>query len=370
MMIKYCKKCLFPDTKPDLYFDAEGICDACRSAEEKWQSEKSIDWNARAKEFDNILSDLPKGRFYDCVVPVSGGKDSTYQTYQMVKQHGLKALAVTFDQFDQTPVGENNLKILKEIGVDHVHFTLNPQVVKTLVLRGFEEVGDLYWVNHVGIFSIPTRVATWMKIPLVVYGENPQFEYGGPEKNRKPQPMNKRWRQEFGGLRGLREDDLVDDQITERDLEILRYPEDKDTNGISGIFYGDYFRWDPIEHTANIKKLGWKSLDAIPAGSSSPDENCDMAFIDIREHVKYLKFGYGRATDQLNIAIRSGRITRAEALAKVNDIDGEVAPESIEKFCEYVGITRNYYDILVERFVNKNLFTKNNEKWEFKYERY
>ena len=90
-----------------------------------------------------------------------------------------------------------------------MHFALNPQVVKTLVLRGFEEVGDLYWVNHVGIFSIPTRVATWMKIPLVVYGENPQFEYGVSEKNRKPQPMNERWRQEFGGLRDCAKDDLV-----------------------------------------------------------------------------------------------------------------------------------------------------------------
>jgi N-acetyl sugar amidotransferase len=370
MKIKYCVKCLFPDTKPDLYFDEEGVCDACRSAEQKWQANKSIDWNDRASEFNSILSNLPKDRLYDCVVPVSGGKDSTFQTYRMVKLHGLKALAVTFDQFDQTPIGESNLKMLKEIGVDHLHFTLNPQVVKKLVLRGFEEVGDLYWVNHVGIFSIPTRVATWMKIPLVVYGENPQFEYGGPERNRKPQPMNERWRQEFGGLRGLREDDLIDEQISDRDLEILRYPVDEDTKGISGVFYGDYFRWNPIEHTEFIKKIGWRPLDNIPVGSSTPDENCDMAFIDIREHVKYLKFGYGRATDQLNIAIRSGAITRSDALKKVIDIDGKVNQESIEKFCKYVGITKGYYNLLIERFVNKNLFRKNNEEWEFKYERY
>ena len=185
-MIQYCKRCLFPDTKPDLYFDANGVCDACGSAERKWGFVESVDWGKRAKDFEKIISNLPKNGMYDCLVPVSGGKDSTFQTYRMVKEHGLKTLAVTFDQFDQTSTGEHNLKILKDIGVDHLHFTLNPRVVKALVLRGFEEVGDLYWVNHVGIFSIPTRVAKWMNIPLVVYGENPQFEYGGPPEARGP----------------------------------------------------------------------------------------------------------------------------------------------------------------------------------------
>lgn len=368
--MRYCKNCLFPDTKPDLYFDGEGVCDACRSAETKWNAEKMLDWEERGKEFDNILKTLPKNNMYDCVVPVSGGKDSTYQTHRLVKEHGLKALAVTFDQFDQTPTGEHNLKILKEIGVDHIHFTLNPKIVSLLVLRGFEEVGDLYWVNHVGMFTIPTRVASWMKIPLIVYGENPQFEYGGPAESRKPKPMDKRWRQEFGGLRGLREDDLIDDEIEERDLEILRFPNENETRGIRGLFYGDFFRWDPIAHTKFIKKFGWRSLDTPPFGSSSVDENCDMSFIDIREHIKYLKFGYGRATDQLNIEIRSGHITRAEALDKALKIDGDVSEENIKRFCKYLDINRNYFDILVDRFVNKNIFEKKNDKWELKNERY
>lgn len=369
-MINYCKKCLFPNTKPDLYFDSSGVCDACNSAETKWNPEKMIDWTKRAKEFESILSNLPKNRIYDCVIPVSGGKDSTYQTFRLVKKHGLKALAVTFDQFDQTPIGEHNLRILKEIGVDHIHFTLNPNILKMLVLRGFEEVGDLYWVNHVGIFSVPTRVATWMNIPLVIYGENPQFEYGGPPESRKPQPMNMRWRQEFGGLRGLREEDLLDDKISARDLEILRFPRDSLTKGISGLFYGDYYRWDPTDHTRFIKQLGWCSLENPPAGSSSADENCDMEFIDIREHIKYLKFGYGRATDQLNIEIRSGQITREDALQKVRSLDGRVSEESIKRFCEYVNINRNYFDILIDRFVNKNLFVKTNNTWILKNDRY
>lgn len=368
-MIKFCKKCLFPDTKPDLYFDENGICDACISAQQKWEDTSTIDWVTRGHEFDAILSKLPVTSVYDCVVPVSGGKDSTYQTYRMCQHHGLKVLAVTFDQFDQTDVGRHNLDVLREIGVDHIHFTLNPNLVKVLVLRGLEEVGDPYWVNHVGMFSIPSRVASWMKIPLVVYGENPQFEYGGPPEAREPKPMNKRWRQEFGGLRGLREEDLIDAQVSKRDVEILRFPENSELEEIRGIFYGDYFCWNPIEHTKFIKTLGWKSLDKPPMGSSSINENCDMEFIDIREHIKYLKFGYGRATDQLNIEIRAGKLGRIDGLRKVKELDGGVSEDSIGKFCNYLGISRNYYDTLIDRFVNKNLFEKRNENWELKYER-
>ena len=369
-MISFCKKCLFPDTKPDLYFDDEGVCDACRSAEQKWAEVSTIDWEKRAQEFETILTSLPKHRTYDCVVPVSGGKDSTYQTYRMAQEHGLKVLAVTFDQFDQTNTGEHNLRVLRDIGVDHLHFTLNPKVVKLLVLRGLEEVGDPYWVNHVGMFSIPSRVASWMKIPLIVYGENPQFEYGGPVEARKPKPMNRRWRQEFGGLRGLREEDLVDAQISMRDLEVLRFPDDEEMEGIQGIFYGDYYCWNPIEHTEFIKKIGWKPLAEPPMGSSSVDENCDMQFIDIREQIKYLKFGYGRATDQLNIEIRAGKLSRNKALEKALLLDGKVSEKNIREFCEYLGISRNYYDTLIERFVNTNIFEKKNQNWKFKYERY
>ncbi len=368
-MINFCKKCLFPDTKPDLYFDKLGVCDACRSAEQKWAVDGSIDWEDRSREFDAIIARLPKKGLYDCVVPVSGGKDSTYQTIRMVEFHKLRTLAVTFDQFDQTPIGQHNLKILKEVGVDHIHFTLNPKLLKKLILRGFEEVGDLYWVNHVGMFSIPTRVASWMNIPLVVYGENPQMEYGGPEKARLPQPMNKRWRQEFGGLRGLREEDMIDHTISQREIDILTFPDDDKTKDIKGLFYGDYFRWDPVNHTELVKNYGWKPLDLPPEGSSSVNENCDMQFIDIREHVKYLKYGYGRATDQLNIEVRSGHKTREQALEVALKVDGKVSEKNISKFCEFIGIERNYFDNIVDRFVNKKLFTKVNDAWRPNYER-
>lgn len=370
MNLNFCKKCLFPDTKPDLFFDEEGVCDACRSAEQKWERVGSIDWKSRSENFDSIIRELSGNALYDCVVAVSGGKDSCWQAYAAKQIHGLKVLAVTFDQFDQTPVGEKNLKFLQGLGVDHCHFTLNPSVVKNLVYKGFREIGDPYWVNHVGIFTIPHRIATGFGIPLILYGENPQFEYGGPEKSRKPQLMDKRWRQEFAGLRGLREEDMVDEIISERDMSILEFPEPRaGESQPRGIFYGDYFRWDPKTHTEFLISIGWTPLSEPPKGSYSDRENCDMQFIDIREHIKFLKFGYGRASDQLNMEIRSGEMKREDALKLVKRIDGKVSEKNIKNFCTYIEISRSEFDAIIDDFVNKELFEKTQDGWIPKFQR-
>jgi len=372
--IKYCKTCLFPETKPDLYFDDEGICDACRSAERKHGHEDAVNWDERAQQFEQVLADArsrAKG-VYDCLVPVSGGKDSTWQVYAMKKIHGMNPLAVTFDQFDQTPTGRHNLDVLRSIGVDHVHFTLNPNVVKPLLRKGFEIVGDHYWVNHVGIYTVPFHFAVNFGIPLVVFGENPQFEYGGPEMSRDNLVMDRRWRQEFGLMRGLREEDMVDSDISMKDLGMLCYPSDEDMHkaGVLGTFYGYFFKWDASVHTELVKTLGWSPLPETPAGSWVDYENCDMQFIDIRERVKFLKFGYGRATDQLNIELRNGRIDRPQALAIAKELDGNVKEENITAFCEYLEIDRDEYEDIMDSFVNHDIFERGLDgSWVLKYER-
>ena len=373
-MKKYCKKCLFPRTKPDLYFDDDGICDACHSAERKHGIDDAIDWGKRAFNFDEIIHDFKKNAngWYDCIIPVSGGKDSTWQVYAMKKIHGMNPLAVTFDQFDQTETGQYNLEILKSIGVDHIHFTLNPNVVKKLVKKGFEIVGDPYWINHVGMFTIPFHIATKFKIPLVVYGENPQLEYGGPESSRDNMIMDQRWRQEFGGMRGFREEDMVDEDISIADLRIMRFPEDEDVKlvGVRGVFYGYFFKWDAGKHMELIKKeLGWKGLPEPPMGSWVDYENCDMKFIDIREHIKFLKYGYGRATDQLNIEIRNGRVFRDDALEITKKIDGHYSKKNMKEFCKYIDITEDEFHEIIDSFVNYDIFKKVNGDWKMKYDR-
>jgi N-acetyl sugar amidotransferase len=363
--MNFCKKCLFPDTKPDLFFDADGICDSCTSADRIHGISNSIDWNERKESFAELLQDYRGGDGYNCIVPVSGGKDSTWQVYAMKNIHGMKPLAVTFDQFDQTEIGEYNLKILREIGVDHMHFTLNPLVVKKLVRKGFEIVGDPYWVNHVGMFTVPFKIAAKFDIKLVVYGENPQLEYGGPEKSRDSMIMDRRWRQEFAGMRGFREEDMIDDEISSADIDALRYPTDEEVSskGVKGIFYGHFHKWDAREHIQVCKDIGWKPLEEAPKGSWVDYENCDMKFIDLRENIKFLKYGYGRATDQLNIEIRNRRISREDALTIVRNIDGDFSTDNRKEFCDYIGITEKYFMYVVDGFANTDLFKKTNGVW-------
>ena len=374
MKFSYCKICLFPNTKPDIYFNKDGICDSCLSAQKKHGFLKSINWDKRKKEFEKIikLTKTQSKSSYNCIVPVSGGKDSTWQTYAMKEIQNMKPLAVTFDQFDQTEQGKYNLDVLKSIGVDHIHFTINPKIVKNLVKKGFEIVGDPYWINHVGIFTVPFHFACKFKISLIIYGENPIFEYGGPEKDRNNFILDKKWRQQFGGMRGMREEDVLDEKINFEDLQMLTFPskEEIKKNKVQAIFYGHFFKWEPKKHTEFVKKLGWKPLQRPQEGSWSKAENIDMQFIDIRERIKFLKYGYGRATDQLNIAIRAKQIKREEALKIVAEIDGKVKEENVRDFCNYLNISETHYQGIVDSFVNHELFLKdNNGNWRLKFDR-
>jgi hypothetical protein len=222
------------------------------------------------------------------------------------------------------------------------------------------------------MFTIPFHIATKFKIPLVVYGENPQLEYGGPESSRDNMIMDQRWRQEFGGMRGFREEDMVDTEISAADLRIMKFPEDEDVKlvGVTGIFYGYFFKWDANKHMELIKKeLGWKVLPEPPLGSWVDYENCDMKFIDIREHIKFLKYGYGRATDQLNIEIRNERILRDDALEITKKIDGQYSKKNMEEFCKYIDITEKEFHEIIDSFVNHDIFEKVNGDWKMKYER-
>ncbi len=370
--MKYCNLCLFPDTKPDIYFDDQGICDACHSADRKHGVLNAIDWSGRQQEFEKILTEYrsPDGLTYDCVVPVSGGKDSTYQAYQMKVVHKMNPLAVTFDQFDHCERSRYNLDVLREIGVDHIHFTMNPKMVRKLVRKGFEIVGDPYWVNHVGIFTFPFRIATSYKIPLIIYGENPLLEYGGPAADRERKVFDRRYRQEFGCMRGFREEDMVDDEIAMADLKCLSFPTDQELQDaqVTGLFYGYFFKWDPIEHTQMIKdRLNWKALDKAWAGCWDPNENVDSRFEGIREHLKWVKYGYGRATDQVNIHIRNNRLTREAGLKIIKEIDGKI--EFVPEFCEYIGMSLEEFYRIRDTFVNTDIFERvSATEWKLKEE--
>src|SRR3989344_2158041 len=358
-MFLYCKKCVMPNTKPDLFFDDRGICDACQSVELK----VAVDWNARRKEFEKLIEKFrnKNGTNYDCIIPVSGGKDSHFQTYVVKKVYGLNPLLVTFEATKRNALGRKNLdNIKKAFGVDLLVFEKNPIVYKKLCLEAFRRVGDHEWPNHLGIFTFPVRVAVKFNIPLIIWGENSQLEYGGPKTAIMKKALNKRWLEEFGGLLGQRVDDMIGvDGITKQDLISYTYPSETELKrvGILGIFLGYYFKWDARSQVELVKKYGFSVKEDGPVeGTYTNYENLDDNLIAIHDYLKFVKFGFGRATDHACLDIRNGRIDRNEAVRLVKKYDGKFPKEAIKEFLEYFGMNRNEFNRTINSFTNLALF--------------
>ena len=204
--IRYCTRCLYPETKPDILFDDEGVCSACRHFEHR----ETVDWDTRRAELVEVLDRYRSrdSKTYDCVVPVSGGKDSTAQTLRMLEL-GMNPLCVTATTDQLSAVGRRNIENLKMQGVDFVEYTANPVVRRRINRLALTQVGDISWPEHVAIFTIPVRVAVQHGVRLIVWGENPQNEYGGPAAAATGNTLTRRWLEEFGGLLGLRVADLA-----------------------------------------------------------------------------------------------------------------------------------------------------------------
>ena len=359
MKLTYCTKCVIPNTKPDLFFDKEGVCDACRSAEAK---NKKINWAARRKEFNKIIERYhsKNGSNYDCIIPVSGGKDSHFQAYVAKVVLGLNPLLVCFEQTYITELGRKNLENIRQFG-DLIYFKKNPEVYKKMVIEGFKRVGDNEWPNHVGIFTTPVHVAVNFNIPLLVWGENPQNEYGGPASVREKNYLNRRWLEEFGGLLGNRVRDMVGvNGITKRDLLPYTYPDDKELKrvGVTGLFLGYYFKWDARKQTElMVKNYGFNTKDDGPIeGTYTNYENLDESTVGLHDYLKFTKYGFGRATDHACLDIKNRRISREEGLSLVKKYDGKYPHYAVKSFTEYTGMPKREVDRVIDKFTNRQIF--------------
>lgn len=348
-----------PNTKPDLFFNEEGICDACRSAEKK---DQVIDWNERKKQFENIIEKYRSKdkKNYDCIVPVSGGKDSHYQTYVVKKIYGLNPLLVCFEQTHITALGRKNLENIRRLGCDLIYFKKNPDVYKKMVIEGFKRVGDNEWPNHVGIFTVPVNVAVKFNVPLIIWGENSQLEYGGPATATENNYLDRRWLEEFGGLLGNRVEDMVGvDGIRPEDLLPYQYPLDEDLKkvGVTGLFLGYFFKWDARKQLEIVRQHGFNIKDDGPIeGTYTNYENLDESTVGLHDYLKFVKYGFGRATDHACLDIRNGRITREEGLDLVRKYDGKYPHYGIKSFVEYSGLKKQEVDSIIDSFTNKQLF--------------
>jgi N-acetyl sugar amidotransferase len=362
-MLTYCRRCVMPDTKPDLKLDAEGICNACRSFERR----AAVDWDARYEELLRILERYRRadGSNWDCIVPVSGGKDSTYQVVRML-QLGLNPLCVTSTTCDLSDLGRRNIENLKRLGVDYVEMSPNPRIRAKLNRIGLTQVGDISWPEHVGIFTIPVRAAVQFGVPLIIWGENSQNEYGGPAAASDNNVLNRRWLEEFGGLLGMRVSDMLGQEgIEPRHLIPYSYPTDEELTrvGVTGLFLGHYIPWDGLSNALISQANGFVAYEKVVEGSMVNYENLDNCQTGIHDYFKFLKFGFGRATDLACLHIRRGRLTRRDGLDIVRRLDGlfpwEYLGKSLEQILLPLDLGVDEFVGICDQFTNRKIFRRN-----------
>jgi len=363
-MIKYCRHCVYPETKPDLSLGENGICDACRFVDVK----DTTNWDLRRKELAEIFEKFKNkdGSNYDCVIPVSGGKDSTFQTYVVKKEFGLNPLCVSYHLPEFTDLGRKNLENLKKLGVDCLEFTPNPEICKKMQKIALIEFGDAQWPEHFGIFTVPVQVAVHYNIPLIVWGENSQAEYGGPLKDMENKHLDNKWCEKYGTRVGGQSSSFVGPEVMLKhgiDRKFLNpyiYPSDEEIKrvGVTGIFLGYFLRWNIKEQLKKVRDLGFTLHDGPSEGTFTNYENLDNKIQGIHDYFKWLKFGYGRTTDNASVQIRLNWINREEAMKLVKEHEGKLPEKYLDEFLKQWDMSRDEFLQITEKFTNKELFKK------------
>lgn len=356
--MRYCKNCLYPDTKPQLQFDENGVCDACIASRKK----DDINWDDRKNELKQVLEKFRSkdGSRYDCLVPVSGGKDSHFQAHVIKEWYGLNPLLVNFIPIDLIPLGRKNIENLKDQGFDYIEFTPNPKVYREMEKYGFHELGDANWPEHVGIFTVPAQIAVAYKIPLIIWGENPQVEYGGPGVGNV---LDRQWLEKFGGFwldKVNPVDVMMKKGIEKRHLKPYIYPSDEEIQqvGVRGIFLGQYIKYDVDKELEIVEKNGFSRNPEPKEGTYTNWENLDTKYTGMHDYFKWIKYGFGRSTDHASLDIRKGRISRDEGLKLVKEYEGKIPEKYFDDFLNDLEITKDIFYNVVDKFANHSLFKK------------
>jgi N-acetyl sugar amidotransferase len=356
--MQICKNCLIPNIRPDQVF-TQGICNACIFFEKK----KFIDWASRQKKLFEIIEKLKLNtNSHNCIIPSSGGKDSLYQAIR-ARELGLNPLIVTATTCHSSDIGKKNIENLKNLGFDTIEYSSSPVVRKKLNRLCLEEIGDISWAEHVSIFTLPIKIACKFKIPLIIYGENSQMEYGGPIDSLQNPHLNKKWMEEFGGLIGLRVSDLTQHYgFKNLEVEFLKYPEIEELkqNNIQSIFLGYYENWDELRNFEVAKKNNFKSYTGKVENSYFEFAKIDNYQHGIHDYFKYLKFGFGRASDQLSLLIRKKIISREEGVNLVKKCEGffpnSYLGKPLHEILEHIGMTKERFIQICDKFTNKKIF--------------
>jgi N-acetyl sugar amidotransferase len=339
-----CSRCLLPETHETIFFDEAGVCNVCRQHEFK---QNKIDWDKKKIELDELV-EIYRGKYdYDCLVPFSGGKDSTWTLYYLVEHYKLKPLVVRFDHgFLRPNLIENTTRILRKLGVDFHTFTPNWKVVQKLMLQSFLEKGDFCWHCHTGIFSYPMWVAIRYNVPLIFWGE-PSSEYTSYYSYEQPEEVDEKRFNRYVNL-GINSEDMLvrlQGMVDERDLKPFSYPPLKELRRIQyrSVCLGSYMPWDVKRQYQIIHdELGWQGdrVENVPPEYQYEKIECYMQ--GVRDYIKYIKRGYTRPSHLAAIDIRNNRMDTTKAMSMISEYEGK-RPPSLDLFLEFVGLTEQEF---------------------------
>ena len=360
--MSWCKKCLYPiSSAVALSMDGEGICSGCRIHEQK----KSIDWDRRLELLIDEVEPYRRSSGYECVIGVSGGKDSYYQVHFVKEKLGLNPLLITYNGNNYLDAGWRNLERMKDVfNVDHYIMSPSTSLLVRLNRLGFKMMGDMNWHNHAGIATLPMQFAANLNIPLVFYGEHGWTDLGGMHSMHDFVEYTSRFRKDQQ-MRGFDWDNMICDEeeiISEKEMEVFKYPSDEQIMqvGLRGLFIGNFDPWDANAHMKLVtEKYDWKESPIPFERTYRRFSNLDDKYENgVHDYLKFIKFGYGRATDHACKDIRGGYMSRERGIEMVAKYD-HVKPSDLYEWLEYVDRDEEWFTKIANTFRSPRVWTKN-----------
>ena len=364
--MKVCARCLYPENHPlNIIFDDDGVCSGCRIHEEK----DILDWESRSKKLQTILNEYRNhsGNNYDCIIPVSGARDSYFIVHTIKYVYGMNPLLVSYNKQYNTEVGIRNLAYLKTIfSCDIMTLTVNPDTVKKITRATMRKFGSIYWHCIAGQTVFPVQMAVKLKIPLIIWGAHQGVDQVGMFSHLNEVEMTRKYRKEHD-LMGFEAEDLIDeaDNIKESDIVQYLYPDDKEIErvGVRGIYLNNYIRWDSkAQHELMIEKYGYESFPQNGTFDTYNDVDC-FNYSDVHDYIKFLKIGYGKVTDHASREIRLRRMTRAAGKQLIERYANHPV-KNLHLFLDWLGITENAFHYIIDQFRNADLWQRNVD-WEW-----
>lgn len=359
--VTWCARCVYPSSSAvPLTFDDDGVCSGCLVHDQK----DEIDWDQRYRLLLEIVEPYRRSSGHECIVPVSGGKDSYFQVHFVKERLGLKPLLVTYNGNNYLDAGWRNLMRMKEVfNADHLIVSTGIDTLIRMNRLGFRKMGDMNWQNHCGIFTAPVQAAVNYNIPLMFWGEHGLTELGGMLSNYDLPEFTLRYRVDQC-LRGYDWYDFLGDEedpIGEHELECFKYPPDEDIQrvGVRGLHVGSFVKWDANAHCKLVmEKYGWKPSPVPFERTYRTMSNLDDRYENgAHDYLKWIKFGYGRATDHASKDIRGGYMARDEGIEMVRKYD-HVKSSDIHHWLDYVGRAEEWFDRICDTFRHPSVWVR------------